>query len=297
MAGCTGQKENIGESGTKKMAVYTSFYTLYDFTIKIGGDKIDLVNIVPSGTEPHDWEPSPKDIKNLENADVLIYNGMGMEPWVGKVLNSLKNKKLVPVETAKGIEQIKNERTEIDDKAKNSIAEPVFDPHVWLNPINAKKQMEAIRSALSTADPSNKDYYDKNYSEYSTRLDELDKKFKEASLNFKKKEIVVSHQAFGYLCDAYELNQVAIEGLSAESEPTPARMAEIIKYVREHKVKVIFFEELLSPKVAQAIAKATGAVTEMLNPFEGLNDEDIKAGKDYFSVMEANLSTLKKALE
>lgn len=279
--GCTGKKENASESSGKKLDVYTSFYTMYDFTKKIGGDKINLINIVPSGTEPHDWEPSTKDIKNLEKADVFIYNGLGMEPWVDKVLNSLNNKKLLTLEAAKDIVPLEN---------KN-------DPHVWLNPVNAKKQMEEIRNALSSADPSNKDYYDKNYSEYSAKLDILDKKFKDESLNFKRKEIIVSHEAFGYLSEAYGLKQIAIEGLSAESEPTPAKMAEIIKFARDNNVKVIFFEELLSPKVAQTIAKETGAETEMLNPFEGLSDEDIKAGKDYFSVMEANLSALKKALE
>ncbi|SKA81499.1 zinc transport system substrate-binding protein [Caloramator quimbayensis] len=273
---------------TKKIAVCTSFYAMYDFSKKIGGDKINLINLVPSGIEPHDWEPSPKDIANLEKADVLIYNGAGMEGWIDKVINSLSNKKIIVVETSKKINLLQNEDSDEDLK---------YDPHVWLNPLNAKIQMEAIKDAFIKADPSNKDYYEKNFLENSAKLDELDKEYKNAVLSFKSKDIVVSHKAFGYLCSTYGLNQVAIEGMSADVEPTPSKMAEIVKFAKDNKVKYIFFEELISPKVAQVIANESGAETAVLNPFEGLNEEDIKKGKDYFSVMKENLEILKTALQ
>lgn len=282
------QSSESTSGSVKKLTVYTSFYPMYDFTKKIGGDKINLTNLVPAGTEPHDWEPTPSDIANLEKADVLIYNGAGMESWMDKVLKSLNNQKLTTVEASKGLNLLKN-----PDKSENL----TNDPHVWLNPMLAKQEMGAIKNALANADPANKEYYEKNYADNATHLDLLDLEYKSTVAKFSKKDIVVAHQAFGYLCNAYGLNQVAIEGLVADSEPSPARMAEIVKFVQEKKIKTIFFEELVSPKVAQTIAQETGATTAILNPIEGLTESDQKAGKDYFSVMWDNLEVLKKALQ
>lgn len=289
LSGCTSKNSMDKNSGEeKKILVYTSFYVMYDFAKKIGGDKINLTNLVPSGTEPHDWEPTATDIANLEKANVLIYNGAGMEGWIDKVLGSINNNKLITVETSKNLKLLDNADKEEDLK---------YDPHIWLNPMLAKKQMEAIKNALVEADPANKDYYETNYNNNAQKFDDLDKEFKDTIDKFQRKDIVVAHQAFGYLCDAYGLKQIAIEGLNADSEPTPAKMAEVTKFAKENNVKYIFFEELISPKVSETIAKEIGAKTEVLNPLEGLKDEDIKAGKEYFSVMRENLQALKKALE
>ncbi|MDT3698216.1 MAG: metal ABC transporter substrate-binding protein [Thermincola sp.] len=288
-SGCISTTSTDKKTGDeKKISVFTSFYAMYDFTKKIGGDKIDLVNLVPAGTEPHEWEPTPTDIVNLEKADVLIYNGAGMEAWLDKVLKTLNNQKIIAVETSKNLKLLDNKDQDEDLQ---------YDPHVWLNPMLAKKQMEAIKNALVEADPSNKVYYEENYSENAKKLDDLDKEFRDTVAKFKKKDVVVAHQAFGYICDAYGLRQVAIEGLTADAEPSPARMAEIVIFAQENNVKYIFFEELVSPKVAEAIAKEVGAETEVLNPLEGLEEEDIQAGKEYFSVMMENLEALKKALQ
>jgi len=171
-----------------------------------------------------------------------------------------------------------------------------YDPHVWLSPLNAKREMENIKNAMAEADPANAEYYEANYAAWSARCDQLDQAFKDGLSNLAIQDIVVSHEAFGYLCDAYGLNQVGIEGISPDSEPDPARMAQIQDFVTEHQVKVIFSEELVSPKVAQAIADATGARVETLSPLEGLTDEQLTAGEDYFSVMEQSLASLKDAL-
>lgn len=277
-----------------KISVYTSIYPMYDFTKKIGGDRINLTNLVPSGTEPHDWEPAPGDIAKLEKADVLIYNGAGMEEWIDDILGSINNKNLITIETSKEISLLENAHQEQDE---NNHEDLKYDPHVWLNPMNAKKQMEAIKDALVKADPANKNYYENNFTENSIKLDQLDKEYKDTTASFTRKDLVVAHEAFGYLCNAYGLNQVGISGLSAESEPTPARMAEVARFARKNNVEYIFFEELVSPRVAQAIANEVGAKTEMLNPLEGLKQDDIDAGKEYFSVMRDNLATLSKALK
>lgn len=296
--------ENEKEAEKGKLKVMASFYPMYDFAVKIGGDKAEVMDMVPAGTEPHDWEPAATDIKNLEEADVFVYSGAGMEHWVDTVLASLENKDLVAVEASQGItlrpgheeeeeqEEAGSEQGEEDDHDHGQ-----YDPHVWLSPLNAKKEMENIKDAFVKADPDNQSYYEANYTEYAVKFDQLDLEYKDTLSGLPNKNIVVAHEAFGYLCDAYGLNQVGIEGLSPDSEPDPAKMAEVIDFVRENHVKVIFFEELVSPKVAETIASETGASAEMLNPLEGLSDEELAAGADYFSVMESNLEQLKAALE
>lgn len=270
-----------------KLKVVTSFYAMYDFAEKIGGDKVSVINMVPAGIEPHDWEPAASDITNLEKAQVFIYNGAGMEHWVDTVLDSLSNKELVITEASSGITLQKGHSEE----------EGTYDPHVWLNPENAKSEMNNIKEAFIKADPNNEAYYSENYETYAAKLDALDKKYKETLTALENKDIIVAHEAFGYLCNAYGLNQVGIEGLSPDSEPDPSKMEEIIQFAKDNKVKVIFFEELVSPKVAETIAKEVGVRTDVLNPLEGLSEDDIKAGGDYFSVMETNLTSLAEALK
>lgn len=283
----------------KMLKVMASFYPMYDFAAKIGGDKAEVITLVPSGTEPHDWEPAAADIRNLEEADLFIYSGAGMEHWVDDVLASLDNKDLISVEASEGValRDGHSHSHEEEEGAGEPEEEGQYDPHVWLSPLNAEKEMENIKNAYIKADPDNRDYYEANYELYASRFADLNQKFKDTLSSLPNKDIVVSHEAFGYLCDAYGLNQVGIEGLSPDSEPSPARMAEIIDFVRANHVRVIFFEELVSPKVAETIAKETGSSVQVLNPLEGLSDEELESGADYFSVMEENLKQLEAALK
>lgn len=292
---------NTSESNGEKLRVVASFYPMYDFAVKIGGDKAEIKNMVPAGMEPHDWEPSASDITEFEQADVFVYSGAGMEHWAEDVLASLENKNLIAVEASEGIALREGhgheEEEESEEESEDDHEDELYDPHVWLSPLFAKKEMENIKDSFVKADPDNKEYYESNYETYAAKFDELDQKFKDTLSDLPNKSIVVSHEAFGYLCDAYGLTQMGIEGLVPDSEPDPARMAEIIDFVKENDVKIIFFEELVSPKVAEAIARETGASTEVLNPIEGLSDEEINAGDDYFSVMEKNLTQLVAALK
>ena len=300
LAGCgsnEGQKASSYSEKSDKLKVTASFYPMYDFSKKIGGDKVEVKNMISSNVEPHDWEPTPKDLVSIGDSDVFVYNGAGMETWIDKVTKSSDNKNLELVEASKGVKLLKGEEDEDAKEEKEHEHEHgAYDPHVWLSPENAKKEMENIKNAFVKADPKNKDYYENNYNENAKKLDELDKKFKDELAKTKKKDIVVAHQAFGYICNAYGLNQVAIEGLSPDSEPDAAKMAEIAKFAKDNKVKYIFFEELVSPKVAETIAKEVGAKTEVLNPIEGLTDKQLKDGEDYFSIMNKNLEVLLKAL-
>lgn len=285
----SGQSSAAEQTSGKKLKVYASFYAMYDFAKKVGGDQIEVVNLVPAGTEPHDWEPAATDLVNLEKADVIVYNGAGMEGWAEKVLGSLQNKNLVTVEASKGLDLMPGHAEEGEEIQQ-------YDPHVWLSPENAKKEMENIKNVFVEADKAHQDVYESNYKKYAAEFDALDSEYKTAAASFKSKDIVVAHEAFGYLCKAYGLNQVAIEGLTADSEPDPARMSDIIKFAKENQVKTIFFEELVSPKVSETIAKAVGAETATFNPLEGLTDGEQAQGIEYFSVMRDNLQVLKEAL-
>lgn len=296
LTGCGTQPADTA-AGDGRLRVLTSFYPMYDFACKIGGDCIDVINMVPSGTEPHDWEPSTNDLKNLEKADVFIYNGADMEPWADDLLVS-RSDTLRVVEASENVElrttDGEHEHAHEHEDADHHHGD--FDPHVWLDPENAKIEMEAIRDALCAADPENSTVFQSNYEKYAAELDALDAEFREKLAPLPNRTIVVAHEAFGYLCDAYGLTQVGIEGLSPDSEPDPGRMAEVIDFVREHSISTIFFEELVSPKVAEAIASETGAQAKMLSPLEGLSDEQAAAGADYFSVMHDNLAALMEAL-
>lgn len=315
LSGCssngTDKSSQDGKKDEGKIKVYTSFYPMYDFAKKVGGDKIDISNLVPAGTEPHDWEPTPQDLVKIGESDVFVYNGAGMEAWVEKVSENVKNDKLIQVEASKGIDLIKvehehehegdgHEDKHDKEKAKHEDVHEhehgQYDPHVWLNPQNAKKEMKNIKDAFVKADPKNSSYYEENFKKYSAEFDKLDSKYKTELSKTKKKDIIVSHEAFAYICNSYGLKQVGIEGLTPDSEPDAAKMAEITKFAKENNVKYIFFEELVSPKVSNTIAKEVGAKTEVLNPLEGLTQEQIDKGEDYFSIMEANLDVLLKAL-
>lgn len=281
LIGCTSNKAAT-EDG--KLKIYTSFYTMYDFTSKIAGDKAEVVNLVSDGTEPHEWEPSTSDMINLESADMLIYNGAGMEHWIDKITESLEND-IILVEASDGVTLIDDELTQ-----GNS------DPHVWLDAKNAKIEIENIKNALVQADEANAEYYEANYEKYAKMFDELDEELTSRIKELDNKNIIVSHEAFSYLCKAYGLTQTSIGDLEADAEPDAKRLAEIVEFAKSNQVTTIFFEELVSPKMANVIADEIGADTAVLNPVEGLTGEQVEAGEDYFSIMRANIDTLEHTM-
>ena len=271
LVGCSNVSKDNKDS-SNKLKVYASIYPMYDFAKKICGDKADVYNMTSAGSEPHDFEITSKDMANLTKANLFIYNGGGMEHWVDTVKDSIKELKYV--ETS----------SNIDDKG--------VDPHFWLSPIKAKKQMENIKNALAEIDAVNADYYNSNYNYYADRLDELDNHFKDVLSKIKNTNVVVTHPAFGHFCEAYSLNQVAI----ARDEADPKAMSDTIAFIKNNNVKAIFYEDFSSSKLVDSIAKETGAKILTLNPIESLSEEYINAGEDYFSVMESNLVSLTNGL-
>lgn len=284
----------------KKLKIVTTFYPMYDFTKNIAGDLADVSVLIPTGVEPHDWEPTAKDIQQLADADLFVYNGI-VEGWVDDTLKSVNSQSLQVVEASKGLNLMEGvpEEEEEGEHAEGEHAhehESTLDPHVWLDPVLAQKEVLAIEATLAKADPSHADIYQKNADAYIVKLQSLDQEFRDALAKTKRKDFVTQHAAFGYLAKQYGLSQIPISGLSPDVEPSPAKLVEIVKFAKEKEVKTIFFEELVSPKIAETVAKEIGAKSNVLSPLEGLSDEEQAAGLDYVGVMKKNLKALETAL-
>lgn len=280
------QRTHINQNNSDKLQVVTSFYPLYFFTSQITQDRADVYNITPAGAEPHDYEPSTRDIAKIEDSALLVLNGGKLEAWGDKIKENLQNKNTVTITVGETIatQQI------IED------GEKIQDPHIWLDPVLAKKEVEIIAQGLIQVDPANSEFYQTNAQTLLNKLDTLNSKFSQGLNNCAKKDIITSHASFGYLASQYSINQVAISGLSPDSEPSVQKLAEVADFAKKNQVKYIFFESLVSPKLSQTIANEIGAQSLVLNPIEGLSDTDIKNGKNYFSEMENNLKNLKIAL-
>lgn len=299
-AGCKKQQpeKQPPAEPAKKIKVYTTIYPVYDFTVKVGGEKAEVISMVPPGGEPHEWEPKPRDLAGLGEADVLIYCGAGMEPWIDKALKNISVP--VVVDASQGVELLEESQGHDHDHGhggENNQKVENVDPHIWLDPLNAVIMVGNVRDALVKADPANSGFYQENAAGYSAQLELLHGDYRAALEKAPKKVFVTSHAAFGYLAHRYGLRQVPIRGISPEVEPAPGRVAEIIKTVRREQISHIFFETLVSPKVSQVIAAETGARVLVLNPLGGLSQDEINAGKDYLAVMRENLANLKVALE
>jgi zinc transport system substrate-binding protein len=281
-------KNNDGTPATssRKPQVVASFYPLYFFTSQIAGDKADVTNITPAGAEPHDYEPTAQDVARIENSDVLVLNGGGLEGWVNDIKTNIDPEKTAVVTAGEGL--VTQEVVEDGEK--------IADPHVWLSPVLAKQMVDKIGNALAQADPTNASHYQSNAGGLKSKLEALDSEYRRELAVCKEKNIITSHAAFGYLATTYHLNQVPITGVSPDAEPSPKQLADVAKFAKDNNVKYIFFESLVSPKLSQTIATEVGAQTLVLNPLEGLTGDEIASGKDYFSEMRGNLANLKTAL-
>lgn len=278
--GCTSTKDS-SNNGSGKMVVYASFYPLSFLADEIGGDNIELKTVVPNGVESHDYEPSIRQLRDIENAQLFIYNGANFESWADKVVGNI----------------IDEDRTiNASELVDLIMVDNNPDPHIWLSPENMIKIGEAIKNKLILLDETHKEDYENNFNNLASRLRELDNKFSEELSQKKRESIIVSHEAFTYMAERYGFKQIPVTGISPEQEPSPKTIAELIEIARRENHKYIFLETLASPKTVQVIAKETGLQILTLNPVEGLTEDEIKNGKDYISIMEENLENLKKAL-
>jgi zinc transport system substrate-binding protein len=298
LAACT---ESPPPRPPSRLLVVATIYPLYEFARHTAGDRADVVSLIPVGVEPHDWEPSPQDLLTLRRARVLVFNGAGLEPWVARVLAEIATPGIVAINTTEGIPLRRARETgpgqDPRPAGQDSAARAGADPHVWLDPRLARSQLEAIRAGLVRADPDNAPAYDENARAFAATLTALDQAFETGLRTCARREVVTSHAAFAYLTSRYGLTQVPLMGLAPESEPSPAHMAAIVRFARRHRVKYVFFETLVNPRLADALAREVGAGTLVLNPIEGLTKQQQADGKGYVTLMEENLQNLRIALE
>lgn len=395
-------KKTTTNTADGKLKVVTTFYPMYDFTKNVAGNQADITMLIDGTVEPHDYEPSAKDIAKIEDADVFVYNSKEMETWVPKVLENINKKKVTVIDASKGIDLMEGNGHSHDHEAEDeviqehhafhvhgtkdhyhtgdkvvleahdsdkqdfdhyqwfekkegakdytpikeetsetyefTVKEPMelkvklmdknnqvideteaipvvindhheekkeedhghshaYDPHIWLDPVLAIKEVENIRDGLSKADAKNKATFEKNAASFIKQLEELNQEYEDAFKGAKNRVFVTQHAAFGYLARQYHLTQEPISGISPDMEPSASQLAEIENFVKEHDVKVIYTEELSSSKIAETIAKATGAKMETLNTLEGLTEQEQKDGQNYLTVMKENLEALKQSIK
>lgn len=293
----SGVKKEKGNTSDEKVKVYATIFPIYDFTKNIGKDKIELNYIVPPSSEPHDYEISAKTIKDIQNADLLIKNGLGVDGFADNIKS--ESEKLNIVVASEGIEKITYEKDGIHDEnhTEEEHDHGEYDPHVWLNINNAIKECENIKNALVKVDAENKEYYEENYNNYVKELKDLQDSYKENLKEIKNKTILVSHDAYGYLCKEYGINQISVTGVNPNQEPSMSKIAELTDYAKDKNIKYILFDGLVNPKVSQTIANEANIDTMILYSIDGITKEDFNNSEDYVSLMEKNLETLKTVLK
>ena len=299
----TNHKPLQKEAETNNLFITTSFYPLYFLTKEIAGEKAEVINLTKTGGEPHDYEPSTKDIMSIENSQLLIVNGAFFESWLDKFSDEINSKQTKVLKVAEGLASLKGvghdhgeENHEEENHEEEDHEEEQTDPHVWLDPVLVQTQVNIITAKLKEIDASNTNYYEQNQQKLISELQKLDQEFIQGLSACKQHKIVTSHAAFAYLAKRYGFEQIAIQGLNPDEDPSPAKIAATAELARENKINYIFFETLVSPKIAQTIAAEVGAKTLVFNPLEGLTPEDEVSGKNYFSIQRENLANLRLAL-
>ena len=262
--GCGGSD---GHSSTRETVV-ASFYPLAFAAEQVGGEAVSVENLTPPGAEPHDLEVSPSDVSEIKSADLVLLLGHGFQPQLEDAAGS-------------GPEVV----ALLDTPALD--LHPDGDPHVWLDPIRYMKIVDRIGVVLRRAAA---------VSRLLARLRKLDNDYRRGLADCARRDIVTSHEAFAYLAERYGLNQIAVTGLNPEAEPTPQALQQTVDVVRASDATIVYFERLVSPRLAETVARETGTKTAVLDPIEGLTDTERKQGANYFTLMRANLRALQAGL-
>ena len=290
-----------GCSGDERTELVAAFYPLQFVTERVAGDAMRVTNLVKPGAEPHDLELNPSQVGQISEAKLVVYLA-GFQPAVDEAVAQQAADRAFDVATvqplldAAGGHQHDHEAGEDADHAAEAgdhAESGGKDPHVWLDPTRLATIGDKLAERLGQVDPDRAADYTSRARTLRTELEALDAEYAAGLRTCQRRELVTSHSAFGYLAERYQLEQIGISGLSPEDEPAPQRLAEVIAEAKEHGATTIFFETLVSPKVAETIAREVGATTAVLDPIEGLRPDSTG---DYFSVMRTNLRVLTSAL-
>lgn len=304
-------QEEVSTGADRSIKVVATFYPLQELAKSVIGDLGEVRVIVPAGTEPHDFEPTPKDVKDLYAADLIVLNGAGMDPWAEKLVPELTKKGVGVLVLAQSVDLItggshhhehateETHGAEAYEEAQHEHEEMEdgFDPHFWLDPVIAQGLVRDMTQVLITRFPSKQSALVERSEIVIQKLQALDDAYRSGLMSCTHDEVVTSHNAFAYLAQRYGFQTHALTGLSPEAEPSAKRLAEIAAEAKEEGIKYIFFETLVNPKLSETLAREVGAETLVFNPIEGVTATEQAAGVNYFSLMEANLAALRKALE
>lgn len=280
---------------SRKLRVICTLFPLYDFARNVGQEKVEVSLLLPPGVEAHSFEPKPRDIAALQKADIFIYTGKAMEPWVEDIVNSVRNNKLLVIDASQGITLL-SPRAE---KQSHHHGVENKDPHIWLDFTNAQKMVDTIADGFIRQAPAGKDFYLQNGSKYKEKLVALDARYRQVISSGQKKVIIHGgHFAFGYLARRYGLTYIAAyEGAGEDFEPKPKDLIELIQKVKKYKVKYVYYEEIIPPKVARILADETGTEMLKLSAAHNLTRDEFARGITFLAIMEQNLDMLKKGLE
>ncbi len=301
LSGCS--DKGRPESQQKKLHVVTTLFPLYDFARNVGGDRAEVTLLLPPGVEPHSFEPRPQDILKIHRADIFVYTGPFMEPWAEGIIKGSRGQALV-VDSSEGVAL----RPEIKENGANGHNEAhghdahgkseVIDPHIWLDLGNAQKMVDNIAAGFIRKDPEGRAVYEKNAAAYKARLQQLDEKFKKGLADCRTRLFVHGgHYAFNYLARRYNLIYVSVYGFSPNAEPSPRHLADIIRQMKRSGTKYVFYEELIQPRIAETIARETGATLLPLNGGHNVTREELQKGVTFISLLEGDLANLRIGLE
>jgi zinc transport system substrate-binding protein len=295
---CQKQEGQAPVPGHQKLTVVTTLFPVYDFARVVAGDKAEIRLLLPPGVEPHSFEPKPEDMVRFSKADVVVYSNEFMEPWAVKMLKTIATQPVV-VDASKGVTLLKaGPEEEAGHAHEGGEHHGGLDPHIWLDFANAQIMVQNIADGLSTKDPANKVFYQANAHAYQEEFKKLDEEF-QAGLSKCTKKVFLhgGHFAFGDLAKRYGLSYRSAQAINPDSEPTPARIAQLIREMRSNALKYVYCEELLSPATAEMIAKETGATVLLLNGAHNISKEDFDRKVTFLSLMRQNLVNLRKGLQ
>lgn len=277
-----------GSGTTETLQLVASFYPLQFAAQRVTGAAAEVASLTKPGAEPHDLELTPQDVATVGDADLVIYLS-GFQPAVDEAVDQEAGDSAYDVaETAR----LDLTYTPIEEGEVATDEAGALDPHFWLDPTRLADVADALAARLGELKPDNAGAFEDNAAQLRTELEALDAEMQDGLAGCENKDVVTSHNAFGYLADRYGLVQVGITGLTPDEEPSPQDLASITAFVEENEVTTIYYETLVSPAIAETVAAETGAKTDVLDPIEGLNDES--EGSDYFAVMRANLANLQE---
>lgn len=280
---------------SNRIKIITSVFPLAEFAKAVSGERGEVSLLIPPGAEIHAWQPRPSDIVRLSSANLFIFIGVNMEPWLDEVLKGIKNPGLRVLQARQELSLMRRESIDLQEEHEHKPA--TMDPHIWLDFAYDQIIIDRITTALSELDPEGSLVYQQNASSYKEKLRKLDQKYQENLRDCLQRTFILGgHAAFGYLARRYNLQQVSLYGVSPDSRPTPKKLIEVVEYAREHKIKVIYFEAYVSDELAKVLAKEVDARILALNPGANLTNEEVRLGVTFFDIMEENLRNLKDGL-